>query len=415
MTKSDSVITFEFYSEMMKINADLHIHSKYSSGVSEWMDLNTLSVEGEKKGIGLIGTGDCLHPGWREKIEELDKERESIFTNQGMRFVLTSEVETKDRVHHLMIFPSISKTEEMYERVSRFSSNIDSDGRPRVDLTGEELALIAKETGCLFGPSHAFTPYTGIYGNHDSLNEAYGKYAKDVQFLELGLSADSSYADRISELHGLVYLSNSDAHSPYPHRLAREFNTFELEDISFKGLEQLLKGKKGEITRNVGLPPEEGKYNESACNSCYTHYTFKEAVARKWRCKCGGSIKKGVKDRVEQLSDVDKKPDNRPPYIHLIPLQEIIAKSIGHSSPTTKKVDEIWRKLIDDIGDEVEVLCNSGIDEIKRLVGEDIAGLIANFREDDIEIRPGGGGEYGKILPEKGNKSEKNQRSLTDF
>jgi len=379
------------------------------------MDLNTLSVEGRKKGVDLIGTGDCLHPGWRGKIKELDKERESIFTNGDIRFILTSEVETKDRVHHLLIFPSISKTEEMYERLSRFSSNIDSDGRPRVDLNGEELALIAKETDCLFGPSHAFTPYTGIYGDHDSLNEAYGKYAKDVQFLELGLSADSNYADKISELHGLIYLSNSDAHSPYPHRLAREFNTFELEDISFKGLEKLFQGKSGEVIRNVGLPPEEGKYNESACNSCYTHYTFKEAVARKWRCSCGGSIKKGVKDRVEELSDVEEKTDKTPPYLHLIPLQEIISKAVGHSSPTTKKVRSIWQKLIEEIGDEVQVLCDSSIERIERIAGQDVADLIEDFREHDVEIKPGGGGEYGQILTQKKDRDEKSQRSLSDF
>jgi len=399
----------------MNINADLHIHSKYSSGVSEKMEFKTLSVQGEKKGIDLLGTGDCLHPRWRRKIKDLDKERESIFSKRGMKFILTGEVETKDRVHHLLIFPSLSKVEELYERLSRFSSNINSDGRPRVELSGEELALMAKETGCLFGPSHAFTPYTGIYGNHDSLSSAYGKYAKDIHFLELGLSADSGYADKISELHDLVYLSNSDAHSPFPHRLGREFNTLDLHELSFEGLEKLFQGKKGEVICNAGLPPEEGKYNESACRSCYTHYSFKEAVARDWRCSCGGVIKKGVKDRVEELSDTKKIPEDTPPYQHLIPLQEIIAKSVGHSSPTTKKVNQIWQRLIDSIGDEVDVLCDSSIEEIERIAGEKIPDLISDFREGDVDIRPGGGGEYGSILLEKENEADERQSCLSDF
>ncbi len=399
----------------MKINADLHIHGKYSSGVSERMDFKTLSVESKKKGIDLLGTGDCLHPGWRKKISKLDKERESIFSKKGMNFVLTGEVETKDRVHHLLVFPSMSKVEELYERLSRFSSNIDSNGRPRVDLSGEELALMAKETGCLFGPAHAFTPYTGIYGNQDSLSSAYGKYSKNVHFLELGLSADSSYADRLSELHELVYLSNSDAHSPFPHRLAREFNTFRLDELSFNGLEKLFDGKKGEVIRNVGLPPKEGKYNESACNSCYTHYSFQEAVSRDWRCSCGGSIKKGVKDRVEELSDADEEREETPPYMHLIPLQEIIAKAVGHSSPTTKKVNKIWQDLIDSVGDEVEVLCDAPIDEIKSAGGEEVGELVEKFREGSVNIKPGGGGEYGEILAGEENDSEKAQRSLSDF
>ncbi len=399
----------------MNINADLHLHSKYSSGVSEKMDFKTLSFQGEKKGIDLLGTGDCLHPRWRRKIKDLDKERESIFSKRGMRFILTGELETKDRVHHLLIFPSLSKVEELYERLSRFSSNIDSDGRPRVELYGEELALMAKETGCLFGPTHAFTPYTGIYGNHDSLSSAYGKYSKDIHFLELGLSADSNYADKISELHDIVYLSNSDAHSPFPHRLAREFNTLCLYELSFEGIDKLFQDKKGKVVRNVGLPPEEGKYNESACRDCYSHFSFEGAVARDWRCSCGGTIKKGVKDRVEELSDTKKIPEDTPPYLHLIPLQEIIAKAVGHSSPTTKKVDEIWQDLIDLIGNEVEVLCDSPIEEIERIAGEDIADLVCDFRKGDVDILPGGGGEYGSILLEKENEAEGSQSCLRDF
>ena len=399
----------------MKINTDLHIHSKYSSGVSDKMDFKILSVEAEKKGIDLLGTGDCLHPRWRKNIKDLYKGRESVFCKEEMNFILTGEIETKDRVHHLLIFPSLSKVEELYERLSRFSSNIDSDGRPRVELSGEELALMAKETGCLFGPAHAFTPYTALYGNHDSLSSAYGKYSKDIHFLELGLSADSSYANKISELHDLVYLSNSDAHSPFPYRLAREFNTLSLHEVSFEGLDKLFQGKKGKVVRNVGLPPEEGKYNESACSSCYTHYSFEEAVARDWRCNCGGAIKKGVKDRIEELSDTNEIPEDTPPYLHLIPLQEMIAKAVGHSSPTTKKVTEIWQRLIDSIGDEVEVLCDTPIEKIENIAGDNIGDLINDFRGGDVEIRPGGGGEYGSILPQNNNKFQKNQSSLSDF
>lgn len=399
----------------MNLNADFHIHSRYSSGVSEKMDFKTLSVESKKKGIDLLGTGDCLHPRWRKEISELDEERESIFEKNGISFVLTGEVETNDRVHHLLIFPSLSKVEELYERLDRFSSNLDSNGRPRVEISGEELALMAKETNCLFGPAHAFTPYTGLYGNHDSLSSAYGKYSREVNFLELGLSADSSYADKFSELHDLVYLSNSDAHSPFPHRLAREFNTLRLDELSFKGLKRLFKGKKEKVIRNVGLPPEEGKYNESACNSCYTHYSFQEAVARNWRCKCGGPIKKGVKDRVEELSDEDIEPENTPSYMHLIPLQEIIAKAVGHSSPTTKKVHKIWQNLIDSMGDEVEVLCEAPISEIKNIAGDRVGELVKKFRKNSINIQPGGGGKYGKILDKKKNDSEKSQSSLADF
>lgn len=398
-----------------RINADLHIHGRYSNGVSERMEFKTLSRQSERKGIGLLGTGDCLCPRWRGEIEKLEKERGSVYTHEDMKFMLTAEVETADRVHHLLIFPSLSKVEEMYERLQRFSSDIDSNGRPRLELSGEELALMALESGCLFGPAHAFTPYTGLYGRHDSLTSAYGRFGGEIDFLELGLSADSGYAAKISELRGTIYLSNSDAHSPFPHRLAREFNTLRLDEISFDGLKDLFRGRKGEIVRNVGLPPEEGKYNESACSSCYTHYSFEEAVSRDWKCRCGGRIKKGVKDRVEELADVEEDSKDVPPYLAIIPLQEIIAEAVGHSSPTTKRVTEIWESLINRIGDEVEVLCEAPVGEIKEAAGKDVARLIEDFRKGDIKMKPGGGGEYGEIVSGGGTEKQDKQRSLTDF
>jgi len=47
----------------MRVNSDLHIHSKYSAGTSKNMSLAALAKEGAKKGIQLIATGDCLHSG----------------------------------------------------------------------------------------------------------------------------------------------------------------------------------------------------------------------------------------------------------------------------------------------------------------------------------------------------------------
>ncbi|MDL5503508.1 MAG: phosphotransferase, partial [Candidatus Methanoperedens sp.] len=148
------------------------------------------------------------------------------------------------------------------------------------------------------------------------------------------------------------------------------------------------------------MPPEEGKYNESACIRCFTHYTIKECIMRNWKCSCGGIIKKGVKDRVNELASYDKPqyPDHRPPYIHIIPLSEIIAKALG-VGPHTKGVQSAWNALIDQYGSEVVALIdadinNSGIDE--RVINAIIA-----FREGKVKVNPGGGGQYGSIgLPE---------------
>jgi uncharacterized protein (TIGR00375 family) len=409
----------------MLINADLHIHSKYSMATSPKMDIPTLATESRKKGIQLVATGDCLHPGWLAQIRTL-KEENGIFKLDNTNFILTTEVEDINQVHHLLIVPSISKAEELYEFMKPHSKDIDSDGRPNVRLGAEVIAEAAISAGALIGPAHAFTPWTAMYASHNSIIECYGDMADKIYFIELGLSADTSYADRIAELQCLTFLTNSDAHSPYVNKLAREFNRFKMDDINFDELKMAIIREKGrEPVLNVGMPPEEGKYNESACIRCFRHYTIQESVMKSWKCSCKGTIKKGVKDRVNELAayDVPKYPAHRPEYVHIIPLSEIIAKALG-IGPNTKGVQAIWKALIDKYGTEVCVLVdadinNSGIDE--RVIR-----AINAFKEGKVKVCPGGGGQYGTVeLPgsdayaydagKNCGKTGESQRSLLDF
>nr|QNO52509.1 hypothetical protein CGEPLDJD_00030 [Methanosarcinales archaeon ANME-1 ERB6] len=406
----------------MIINADLHIHSHYSAATSPRMDLPTLAKEGTRKGIHLLGTGDCLHPKWLKGIKELE-ERSGIFyftgkdkgkgksKNTSTDFVLTVEVEDMRRVHHLLILPAIAKAEELYESFSRYSRDIDSDGRPSLRLSGEEIAEHARDAEALIGPCHAFTPWTALYAYHNSLQECYGDMVGYVSFVELGLSADSSYADRIEELRELTFLTNSDAHSPYPIRLAREFNRFQVADTSFDELKAAIERKRGrKPVLNVGVPPAEGKYNESACIRCYKHYSLSEAIIRKWRCECGGMIKKGVRDRVNELANCDgTHPEHRPPYLHLIPLAMIIGLAL-HKSASSKAVNEIWESLLAEFGTEVNVLVDAPMDDFRTNTANfnldaRVIEAIKAFREGEIRVIPGGGGKYGVIeLKTKGSE-----------
>src|SRR3972149_5696619 len=113
----------------MHVNADLHIHSKYSMATSPKMDLPTLASESRKKGIQLLATGDCLHPKWLAWIKKL-KEENGVFRLDDSNFILTTEVEDIYQVHHLLIVPSISKAEELYKFMRSRSNNIDSAGSP---------------------------------------------------------------------------------------------------------------------------------------------------------------------------------------------------------------------------------------------------------------------------------------------
>ncbi len=400
----------------MQVNADLHIHSKYSMATSPKMDLPTLAAESRKKGIQLVATGDCLHPKWLSEIRKKQEEN-GVFLVDNIHFVLTTEIEDENQVHHLLIIPSVSKAEELYEFLKPHSNNIDSDGRPNVRIDGVEIAQAAKDAGALIGPAHAFTPWTAMYAYHNSLNDCYGDLAGYIYLIELGLSADTSYADRISELSCLTFLTNSDAHSPYVNKLAREFNRFEMEDIGFDELSMAIIREKGrKPLLNVGMHPEEGKYNESACIRCFKHFTMRESIIKSWKCSCGGTIKKGVKDRVNELASYDtpKHPFHRPPYLHLIPLSEIIAMALG-TGTNTKGVQKIWDVLIKQCGSEVAVLVDTPI--IDSGVDERVIDAIRTFREGKVSVIPGGGGQYGRV--ELGGrtlaKPTELQRSLFDF
>ena len=55
---------------LMKMIADLHIHSRFSMATSKEGTPENLDFWARKKGISLIGTGDFTHPVWREELKE---------------------------------------------------------------------------------------------------------------------------------------------------------------------------------------------------------------------------------------------------------------------------------------------------------------------------------------------------------
>ena len=223
-----------------------------------------------------------------------------------------------------------------------------------------------------------------------------------MHFLELGLSADSEMADRIKAHHKLSYLSNSDAHSPMPHRLGREFNRFEVKEPTFEEIRKAILKRGGrKIVLNAGLDPRLGKYHRTACSRCYTQYSLGEAKAFKWKCpRCGGRIKKGVHDRILELADTGERPKDRPPYLHLAPLAEIISMVIG-KGVETKATRLVWERFLNEFGSEIKVLVDVPVRELAK-IHEDIAKAIWAYRSGKLIVIPGGGGKYGGIrLPEE--------------
>ncbi len=375
----------------MLVNADLHIHSSFSGGTSSKISMRSIAEGAKKKGLDVVATGDCLHPVWEREIRE--HYRGGMAEVEGIHFLLSVEVEDMNRVHHLLLFPDFDAIHQFRDMVEGKASGMEHEGRPRLNMNGMEIMDIALECDALIGPAHAFTPWTSLYAYFDSVLEYYGRRP---HFLELGLSADSNYADRIKELQSIPFLSNSDAHSPSPHRLGREFNRLEVEEITWDEIRRAILGRR--IRYNAGFPPEKGKYNRTACSSCYRKYSIKEAYETGWRCRCGGLIKKGVRDRVNEIADFDepKHPPWRGEYIHILPLAEIVAVALGENE-NSSIVRKRWREMTKD-NSEIEILLDVDMDIVRKISPPAIANAIEAFREGRIEIMAGGGGKYGEVV-----------------
>ncbi len=403
----------------MLLDCDFHIHGRYSAATSKNMTLENISVQGPLKGLHVVGTGDALHPRWLSEIENLGKHSDGIYEKNGCKFVLTTEVEASRRVHHLIFLPGTSAAQGLHESLKRYSTDIEKDGRPRVTLSGEELLDFVDEAGGFAGPSHAFVPWTSIYKEYDSIKDCYGKNAKGARFLELGLSADTDMADHISELQNVSFLTNSDAHSPWPNRLGREFNRLSLKDLTFLDIKKAIFGSG--IKLNVGLDPRLGKYHRTACIKCFTLYKFADATRYNWKCQlCGGRMKKGVYDRVEELSTYEfpRHPKNRPKYIRIAPLADILSVALGVKNVYSDRVQDAWRSLVERFKTEIAVLIDVPIESIREEGGEKLASLIGAYRKGRFNIQEGGGGKYGEVLFYKKNPQNfytGNQSMLDSF
>jgi uncharacterized protein (TIGR00375 family) len=411
--------------DLKTYHADFHIHSRYSGATSNRMDVETIAQQARLKGLNIVGTGDIFHPKWFESVRaELREVDEGTFEHEvyGTRFILTVEVEDAKRVHHLILFPSVDAVNGMREVLAKKSADIDSDGRAHVEMEAPELVDLALEHDCMIGPSHAFTPWTSMYKEFDSLGACYGDRAPDVKFLELGLSADTDMADRIGELQDKTFLSCSDAHSPWPEKLGREFNRLELAEPTYREVEMAIKRENNRrISMNVGFDPRLGKYHMSACSRCFQQYDLGRAVALRWRCeRCGGWIKKGVWDRVNELATYPepKHPPHRPPYLRIAPLSEVIALALCTQDLHSPEVRATWGKLVESFGSEIGALVDAPLDEMEKIAGKRVTAIVKAFRDNSLRVVPGGGGKYGHLeIPEELAEllPPRRQRRLTEF
>lgn len=388
--------------------ADLHIHLGASSSgrpvkitASRAMTFEAVAAEAVfKKGINIAGIIDCASPSVIKDIEKMLSSGElyelpdgGFLHKEKLLILLGSEIESLEPTggvsHHLSFFPFFSQIKEFSRRLRPYITNIELSSQS-AGISASQLFEITESCGGVFVPAHVFTPHKSLYGKVASrLSEVFTQTQQDsLAAVELGLSADTFLADRISELHTLPFLSSSDAHS-LP-KIAREYTVFEMQSLSFKELMLALKGESGRrIVANFGMDPRLGRYNRSYCRKCDKLFEIDPPVLS---CpECGLSDKDfvvGVADRIAKIADLpeNSSPQSRPPYFYQVPLEFVRGVS--------SKVREL---LISVFGTEMEVLHNTTYDMLAAVVKPSVASDILAAREGKLLLSSGGGGKYGSV------------------
>lgn len=406
---------------LMKMIADLHIHSRFSMATSKEGTPENLDFWARKKGISLIGTGDFTHPVWREELkerlvsegnglyrlrDEYVKEESRKFPGEGTRFVVSGEISSiykkngkTRKVHNVILLPGLEAADAMAQRLEKIG-NIHSDGRPILGLDSHDLLEMMLDVcpeGILI-PAHIWTPHFSVLGaksGFDSVEECFEELAPYIHALETGLSSDPAMNWRISKLDRYQLVSNSDAHSP--SKLGREANLLDI-DCSYEGLYRAIQTGEG-LEGTVEFFPEEGKSHFDGHRKCGVSLSPVEAERLGGICPvCGKKLTMGVDHRVEQLADRAEgfvKKDGKK-YESLVPLPEVISTCMGYSA-ASKKVQGCFEQMIQTLGTEFDILRNVPSEDIKSCAGERIAEGIENVRTGNVKRIPGYDGEYGKI------------------
>jgi uncharacterized protein (TIGR00375 family) len=395
--------------------ADLHLHSPYAYATSNALTLENLAEWARLKGIDLLACGDFTHPVWFEELrQKLGPDASGLYEFNGMRFVLGTEVSCvyhqrgrQRRVHILLFAPNFDTVAQLNHSLAPYG-DLSVDGRPTLSLSVRDLTALALELDpeCIVIPAHVWTPWYGVFGSKsgfDRLEECFQDMAPLIHAVETGLSSDPAMNWGMTELADKTIVSFSDAHS-LP-KLAREATVFE-GTLNYQGLAEAL--AQNQVAYTVEFYPEEGKYHYDGHRKCGISQSPEETLRQGTRCPvCGRPLTLGVLHRTKALSQGNaafkrgsdgfvRSLQDRPPYVRLVPLQEIIAAVLGQS-PNTKRVQGEYRRITDELGSELQVLINTQPADLEKVAGEGLARAILRVRTEDIHVEPGYDGVFGKI------------------
>ncbi|MBL6976159.1 MAG: UvrD-helicase domain-containing protein [Deltaproteobacteria bacterium] len=408
----------------MRFFADIHIHSHFSRATSRDLTIPTLLVWAQKKGLGLLGTGDCTHPGWMAEIEESLEEDGKGFLipkdpvalaaasavpealQSDVRFILQVEVSSifkkGDRVrkvHTLVYVPDLASARRFGESLGRLG-NVKSDGRPILGLEPLKILRLAKDAhaDAMVIPAHVWTPHFSLFGarsGFDAIEECFEGLSDEIFALETGLSSDALMNRRWSALDRFALVSSSDAHSPA--KLGREATILDC-DRSYDALVSALKGQGG-LSGTVEFFPEEGKYHLDGHRKCGVRSTPAETRRLEGLCpECGKKMTPGVLGRVDGLADRPELQDldGFASQHSLIPLTEVLGELLA-VGPASRRVGQAYERTLAEFGPELELLGWSPLDSLASGETGLLAEALDRMRKGRVRLDGGYDGEYGRV------------------
>ncbi len=402
----------------MRTIVDWHVHSKYSRACSKDLVLPTIASWCARKGIDVVATGDWTHPEWFKHLREnLVEDGQGVFglkgRRGGVRFMLVTELsqiykkgDKTRRVHNLVFSPSLETCEKVNMELTHRGFNLKADGRPILGIDSEDLYKRLKDIDerIILIPAHAWTPWYAIFGSKsgfDTIEECFGSMAPYIYAIETGLSSDPEMNWQLSRLDAVVCVSNSDAHSA--RKLGREANVFEFaQEPTYDEFVRILREKDAaKFKYTIEFFPQEGKYHFDGCASCAFSCKPKESKRLGGRCpSCARPLTLGVHHRVEELADRESQTvrERKIPYKSIVPLAEVLAQCYGVSSVSSKKVEQEYQRLTDELADEFTILLDTPIADIQaHSHAPRLARAISHVREGRLVIKPGYDGIYGTV------------------
>jgi uncharacterized protein (TIGR00375 family) len=339
------------------------------------------------------------------------------------------------KIYHLIHVPSFEVVNQINEQLKKMGGRLDIDGRLLLnEKSSAELVEVIMNiyNDTLIVPAHIWTPWFSLFGSKsgfDIIEDCYQDQTKHIYALETGLSSDPEMNWRLSSLDRFALMSNSDCHSAWPWRLGRECNVFDLKKITYWEMFDAIKKKdKKRFLFTVEVDPAYGKYHWTGHRNHNVSLSSKQALKIDDICPvCHRKMTVGVEERIELLADREQGfvPKDAIPFKRLLPLSELIKTVFNIDSLYSKTVWSEYSKLVENFGNEFNVLLNVPREDLERITEKKLVDIIMLNREGKIKVIPGYDGVYGQpVLDEiefkKFEEKQKNvkiqsQKRLFDF